>query len=429
MGKLEKLINKLCPNGVEYKHLKDITKSVNIGINPRKFFKLNPEDATGFYVTVRELNGLNGVNQTEKTDLINDEAINIIQARAKIEKGDILFSNTGTVGKMALVNSDIINWGVNEGIYVIKPIDNIISSKFLYYYLDSGLAYADYSKMFTGSTMKHITQKALLSISIPVPPLEVQSEVVCILDNLSNLTTELTSDLTYEFDSRKKQLDFYKNSLFNFNDDIDFIELGDMCDLVTKQTGFDYTKSIKASLLKERKDNTLPYLQTKFFSGRKFEYETDYYIPTDVAKKFPKILLNKKCILFSIVGASIGNVGLFDGENECFLGGAICVAKVSDKYNIEYLYHYLTSHHGQKQIFSKVKGAGQATVTIEDIRKFRIPLPSMEIQNTIVHTLNNLDELVNNIIEVIPTEIEKRQKQYEYYRDKILNFKEVEVNE
>ena len=132
MGKLEELINKLCPNGVEYKNLESITKSVNIGINPRKFFKLNPDDATGFYVTVRELNGLNGVNQTEKTDLINDNAINLIQTRANIEKGDILFSNTGTVGKMALVNSDILNWGVNEGIYVIKPIGDIIISKFCF---------------------------------------------------------------------------------------------------------------------------------------------------------------------------------------------------------------------------------------------------------------------------------------------------------
>mgnify|MGYP007115571013 FL=1 len=73
MTKLEELINELCPDGVEYFTLEDITKAVNIGINPRKFFKLNPSDATGFYVTVRELNGLQGVVQTEKTDTINDE--------------------------------------------------------------------------------------------------------------------------------------------------------------------------------------------------------------------------------------------------------------------------------------------------------------------------------------------------------------------
>ena len=211
MHRLEELIKKLCPNGVEYKKLEKITKSVNIGINPRKFFKLNPDDATGFYVTVRELNGLNGVIQTEKTDLINDDAIKTIQARANIENGDILFSNTGTVGKMALVNYETLNWGVNEGIFVIKPNNEIVNSKYLYYYLDSNLAYADYSKMFTGSTMKHITQKALLSVSIPVPPLEIQCEIVRILDAFTSLSLELSSELK----ARQKQYEYYRNTLVN----------------------------------------------------------------------------------------------------------------------------------------------------------------------------------------------------------------------
>ncbi len=134
MSKLDELIEELCPNGVEYKPLGELTISINIGINPRKFFQLNPPDATNFYVTVRELNGLQGVKQYEKTDMISDEAVEIIQSRANIDKGDILFSNTGTVGKMALVLEKPLNWGVNEGIYVIKPQHEKILSKFLYYF-------------------------------------------------------------------------------------------------------------------------------------------------------------------------------------------------------------------------------------------------------------------------------------------------------
>ena len=79
MSKIEQLIKSLCPNGVKYYTLEDIVKEVNIGINPRKFFKLNPIDAVGFYVTVRELNGLSGVKQYEKTDTINEEAIKIVK--------------------------------------------------------------------------------------------------------------------------------------------------------------------------------------------------------------------------------------------------------------------------------------------------------------------------------------------------------------
>ena len=214
MSKLEELIKEKCPNGVKYLSLAEIVRAVNIGINPRRFFKLNPDNASGFYVTVRELNGLKGVKRYEKTDTINDEAIAIIGARANIEKGDILFSNTGTVGKLALVLEDPKNWGVNEGIYVIKPKFDMVLSKFLYYYLDSDIAYKDYSSKFTGSTLKHVTQAALLSIKVPVPPLEVQNEIVQILDNFAELTAELTAELS----NRKKQYEYYRDLLLNFDE-------------------------------------------------------------------------------------------------------------------------------------------------------------------------------------------------------------------
>ena len=94
MSRLEELLKEYCPDGVERKNLEELTKAINIGINPRKFFKLNPDNAEGFYVTVRELNGLQGVQQYDKTDKIDLEAVRIINDRACIEKGDILFSNT-----------------------------------------------------------------------------------------------------------------------------------------------------------------------------------------------------------------------------------------------------------------------------------------------------------------------------------------------
>ena len=92
MSRIDELIKEKCPNGVDFKTLNNVTSTVNIGINPRRFFKLNPEDAEGFYVTVRELNGLKGVINTPKTDQISLDAVKIIQNRANIEKGDIYMS-------------------------------------------------------------------------------------------------------------------------------------------------------------------------------------------------------------------------------------------------------------------------------------------------------------------------------------------------
>lgn len=98
MSKLDDLIAELCPDGVDYHPLSKLTTAINIGINPRKYFKLNPDDAEGFYVTVRELNGLQGVLEYDKTDKINLQAVKIINERANIEKEISYFQIQGQWG-------------------------------------------------------------------------------------------------------------------------------------------------------------------------------------------------------------------------------------------------------------------------------------------------------------------------------------------
>ena len=201
-------------------------------------------------------------------------------------------------------------------------------------------------------------------------------------------------------------------------DGVEYKNLGEMCSLVTKQTGFDYSNHIKNRLLTEKKERAIPYMQTKFFSGHRFNYDTDYYVPEDVVKRFPKITLNERCLLFSIVGASIGNVGLFPAEKDCFLGGAICVAKIKPEWNVDYLYYCVESHDFQRQIIKKTKGP-QATITVEDIRRFIVPVPPLEVQREIVRVLDNFTFLSAEL----SAELSARRKQYEYYRDQLLDLK------
>ena len=180
-----------------------------------------------------------------------------------------------------------------------------------------------------------------------------------------------------------------------FNDEWEKCKFDDLCSIVTKQTGFDYTSTIKNALVTSANKNTLPYLQTKNFSGININYNTDYYILRNIAKDFPKINLDEKCLLFSIVGASVGNIGFFPGEKHCFLSGAICVAKFINKDNAGFLYHYMSSNNGQSQIQLCTKGGAQATVTIEDIRNFSVDLPSIDERMKIDKFLSSLDKLIN----------------------------------
>ena len=390
MSKINDLIQELCPNGVEYLSLEKVTSAINIGINPRKFFKLNPDDATGFYVTVRELNGLQGVKQYEKTDTINDEAIKIIMNRANIEKGDLLFSNTGTVGKMAMVTEIPKNWGVNEGIYVIKPLYSLVNSKYLYYYLSGKEAYYQYSKKFTGSTLKHVTQKALLSIQIPVPPLEIQREIVRILDNFTELTAELTAELTV----RKKQYEYYRDKLLNADTEISKVKVKDIAKVVRGK------RVVKSDLT----DTGLyPVYQNAispmgYYSHKNRNGGSTYLISAGAA---------------GAIGFSERD---FWAADDCF------TFECSDNIQNKYLYYVLLNN--QLLINTKVRKASIPRISKESIENLKIPLPPIAVQNRLVKVLDNFDTICSDLNIGLPAEIEARKKQYEYYRDMLLTFVE-----
>ena len=99
-------------------------------------------------------------------------------------------------------------------------------------------------------------------------------------------------------------------------------------------------------------------------------------------------------MLFSIVGASVGNIGFFPGKIHCFLSGAICVSKFLNPNDAEYLYHFMCSNSGQNQIQTCTKGGAQATVTIEDIRNFNVDLSSNEEKIKIGKFLSSIDNLI-----------------------------------
>ena len=102
MSKLEQLINELCPDGVEFVKLEEVILSLKTGLNPRKNFILNTENAQNYYVTVREI--IDGkIVFLDKTDRVDDDALLLINNRSNLEMGDVLFSGTGTVGRVAVV--------------------------------------------------------------------------------------------------------------------------------------------------------------------------------------------------------------------------------------------------------------------------------------------------------------------------------------
>ena len=209
-------------DSVSWCELNDVIISLNTGLNPRKFFRLNTEDATNYYVTIREIRG-GRIIPTDKTDRINDEALALCNNRSNLEIGDVLFSGTGTIGETAVIVEHPQNWNIKEGVYAIKPNKKRILPKFLRYLLTATYIKTAYMKKVAGGTVKSIPMGELKKLKIPIPYLEdnekslaEQQRIVDILDRFDKLCNDISEGLPAEIEARQKQYEYYRDKLLTF---------------------------------------------------------------------------------------------------------------------------------------------------------------------------------------------------------------------
>lgn len=209
-------------DSVGWCELNDVIISLNTGLNPRKFFRLNTEDAINYYVTIREIHG-GRIVPTDKTDRINDEALALCNNRSNLEIGDVLFSGTGTIGETAVIVEYPQNWNIKEGVYAIKPNKKRILPKFLRYLLTVTYIKTAYMKKVAGGTVKSIPMGELRKLEIPIPypedkekSLAEQQRIVDILDRFDKLCNDMSEGLPAEIEARQKQYEYYRDKLLTF---------------------------------------------------------------------------------------------------------------------------------------------------------------------------------------------------------------------
>lgn len=198
-----------------WKKISEILHSIRTGLNPRKFFSLNTPDATNYYVTIKEIKGGNLVFGNT-TDMINDEAMRLCNNRSHLEKGDLLFSGTGTIGEVMIVKETPRNWNIKEGVYALKPKSEQIAVGYLKHIMQTSTVKAKLQSLSEGGTVKSISMKKLADFVIPIPSLEEQARIVSILDRFETLTTDLQSGLPAEIEARRQQYEYYRNKLLTF---------------------------------------------------------------------------------------------------------------------------------------------------------------------------------------------------------------------
>ena len=365
MSRLEELIQELCPNGVEYKPLSDKTLFVF------RYGKGNkiPEDTGGQY----DVYGANGI--VSHIDEYNCEDVTII----------------GHIGAVGLINRVKGKCFVTYNGTIATVVDKEkVDSQYLYYVLTT----LDLPSRKKGS-QPFLSVSDFDKIAIPVPPLEVQREIVRILDSFTLLTAELTAELT----ARKKQYEYYTDELLKVDDSIKTValeEIAENCDSLRKPVSSG-----------NREAGEYPY----YGASGIVDYVSDYIFDGDyllVSEDGANLLARSTPIAFSISGKN-------------WVNNHAHVLRFETYATRRYVEFYLNSI----DLSPWISGGAQPKLNQKNLNKINIPLPSLAEQERIVGILDRFDSLCNDISEGLPAEIEARQKQYEFYRDKLLSFEQL----
>ena len=411
MSKLEQLITELCPDGVEYVELWSITtwdkrfNSVKSDKQPKvisypyllaaDLFKLEQTGGNVFLLSTGERTGWT-TKELAADYLCDGEVVSIPWGKSRPVKEVLKYYK----GKFVTADNRIAT----------SNDTNKLLNKFLYYWMVSQGELID--KFYRGSGIKHPSMAAILNMKIPLPPLQVQAEVVRILDNFMKLTAELTAKLTAELAARKKQYEYYRDSLLSFDDEVERKPLGEVC---TVQAGG--TPSKNETNFWE--SGTIKWLGSTVCKNKKTVEEITNYITELGLLKSSAKLMKKDSTLIALVGATIGKVAFLPFEATINQNIAGVYPVDDEKILPSYIYYACTMLYSR---FLDLGNGKLAMANLSFVRSLQIPLPSLHEQQRIVDILDRFDTICSGISSGLSTEIEARQKQYEYYRDKLLTF-------
>lgn len=408
MNRIDELIKKLCPNGVEYKKAREIKI---------ESFWLMPSTPTYIeegvpYITSKNIK--NGKINFENVNYISEKDYISISSNRTIKKNDLLITMIGTIGETAFVEEDIKFYGQN--MYLIRLNEKVINRKFFNYYLTSEKIKNSLVSRKNTSSQGYIKAGSIENLLLPVPPLEVQCEIVHILDDFTLLSAELSVELSAELKARQKQYEYYKEVLLE-NNEAKKIKLNSCLlnveNIKWKQTNENYVYIDLSSVDRERHRiiNTNEINKTNAPSRAQQIVKTD-----DILFGGTRPMLKRSCIVENKFNNGICSTGF-------------CVLRANKKIvNPKWIYFMISTNNFYNYVEQNQKGASYPAISDCIVKEYMITLPSLEEQEKIINLLDKFETYINDILECLPAEIEARKKQYEYYRDKLLAFEEEKNN-
>ncbi len=360
------------------------------------------------YITSKNIKG--GKIDFQNTKYINEHVYQELSRTRCIIENDILISMIGTIGEAVIVKKeDLFFYGQN--MYILRLNNKLVNHKFFLYYFTAPFILNSLLSKKNSSNQGYLKAGQIENLKIPIPPLSVQTEIVKILDALTALTRELTSELTL----RRKQYEYYREKLLSEE------ELG--------KVGFEWktideiSKKISSGGTPTTSNNgyydngTIPWLRTQEVDFKEI-WDTNIKITEDGLNNSSAKWIPANCVIVAMYGATVGKTAI--NKIPLTTNQACANIEINDKLACyRYIFHYLTS----KYEYIKSLGSGsQTNINAQIIKKLKVPVPPIEEQQRIVSILDKFEALTNSITEGLPLAIEQSQKRYEYYRELLLSF-------
>ena len=380
----------------------------------------------------------------ETNEVISFVSEELFEKLRKARQGDILMATTSEniedVGKCVVWtgNEEI---GFSGDMYSYRTTEN---PKYIAYYFQTAEFQKQKEKKVTGTKLIRIHGDDMEKFSIQLPPLSLQNKIVEILDKFQAILSESKGLLPKEIEERQKQYEYYREKLLTFDvesgkqaskqaskqliansyfiilkeaakivgvslDSCEYVELGEICDC------YDGTHQTPKYV-----DNGVPFVSVE---NIKNIYNTKKYI-SYVAFDEYKVKPQKGDLFMTRIG-DIGTCAIIDSNEDLAYYVTLSLLRPNKKVlNSRFLKHMIESKYGKKELNKRIlHTANPIKINLGDIPKIKLHLPPLPVQEYIVSILDKFDTLVNDIKSGLPKEIEERQKQYEYYRERLLSFK------
>ncbi len=416
-----------CSN-VEYKRLGDIATAIyrGAGIKRDEVTETGiPCVRYGEIYTTYNVTFNNCVSHTDEDK---------IQNKKYFEHGDVLFAITGE--SVEEIAKSCVYLGHDKclaggDIVVLKHNQN---PKYMAYALSTTNAQSQKSKGKVKSKVVHSSVPAISDIIIPIPPLAEQEKIANMIERFDHLCNDISNGLPAEIEARKKQYEYYRDTLLSFDDKgcshivkverereltrtkaIKWLKLGEIASIIR---GGNFQKKDFVEQGKPCIHYGQIYTRLGTTTSKSITYLND-----DVYSKSKKAMPND--IVMAVTSENIEDVcksTVWLGNEDLAVSGHTAI--IHPSINSKYLAYYFQTTMFFKQKRKLAHGTKVIEVTPDKLNDIIIPVPPLEEQERIVSILDRFDKLCNDISEGLPAEIEARQKQYEYYRDKLLTFKE-----